>query len=442
MQTLATLLAFFNATRVVEDLHTLQSFGATGGGRFGLGVSRRALTEADVRAREWLASRFEDAGLRQVRLDGIGTVYGEGGSDQAPALLIGSHSDTQPQGGWLDGALGVIFGLEAARVLHQGGAPGAWALAAWQDEEGRFGSLTASSAFAAESGGLPTVHSHEELHDARLRAGLDGKQIVTMADRPAGWLGYMEAHIEQGPQLELLNKTVGIVSSIVGMRQLIIRCRGEQNHAGSTRMADRKDATRAAMRLSVAVDDSLRSLCEAEYEDECLAVWTFAKLTGFVSHSTIPGDANLTLQFRAPEEALLERMERLVRKTVSTFQDAATCDVFHDRQSVSARQMDPGLQACLTEAARSTLGVERVHHMHSAAIHDASPIASIMPASMLFVPSIEGKSHTFDEHTHEADIRDGARVFAAAVAALTLGHCSAEGLACASNGGSVDLDDD
>ena len=126
--TLAALTALVNATRVLDDLRALRSFGATGGGLHGFGVSRRGLTPEDIAARRWVADKMETAGLRSTRLDAIGTVFGEGGDPDAPALLMGSHTDTQPKGGWLDGALGVIYALEAARVLHEGGAPGAWAV--------------------------------------------------------------------------------------------------------------------------------------------------------------------------------------------------------------------------------------------------------------------------------------------------------------------------
>ena len=456
MTTLTSLVALINATRVVDDLAALRSFGATGGGQWGHGVSRRGLSEADVAARRWVAERFAAAGLRRVHLDGIGSVYGEGGDDGVPALLMGSHTDTQPEGGWLDGALGVAFAIEAARVLHAGNAPGAWAIADWQDEEGRFGTLTASSAFAApRADSLPTVHSPHALDAARADAGLRERPILWHGTaRAAGWRGYLEAHIEQGPMLERENATLGVVSSIVGLRQLVISCAGEQNHAGSTRMADRKDATLAAMRLAVALDDALRALCAAEESavlgeesaavsaaaHGCLAVWTFSNLEGFVSHSTVPGSANLTLQFRAPEEASLERMERAVRTLVRAAPGPVQCGVRLARESVRAMRMDEGLRACVAAAAEAAVDAEegadgrvgersRVRRMHSAAIHDAAPLADVMPAAMLFVPSVRGVSHSFDEHTHEADIRDGATAFVAAAARVVLGHPCAGPLA-------------
>ena len=146
------VMRFFNGTRVLDDLTALRKIGGTGGGRFGFGVSRRALTAEDIEARRWVAARAQEAGLRDVSLDGIGTVLGVGGRVGAPLLLMGSHSDTQPEGGWLDGALGIVLALEAARALSASAiaelAPMGWAFVNFQDEEGRLGTLTGSRAFA------------------------------------------------------------------------------------------------------------------------------------------------------------------------------------------------------------------------------------------------------------------------------------------------------
>jgi N-carbamoyl-L-amino-acid hydrolase len=321
MSRLLAITALVNTSRVLDDLHTLRSFGGTGGGLHGFGVSRRGLTPADVESRRWVANKMEGAGLRSVRLDGIGTVFGEGGDPRAPALLMGSHTDTQPQGGWLDGALGVVYALEAARLLHESGAPGAWAVIDFQDEEGRFSTLTASRAFA---GVLPAPPLHlPELAAGRAEAGLSGRPILThttarepTSDRPSErspqpWLGFFEAHIEQGPRLERANASLGVVTAIVGMRQLILTFSGRQDHAGGCPMDERADAGLAAMRYAAALDASIHEACAGDACDG--AVWTFPDLKGFVSHSTVPGNATLTFQFRAPSEPTLDLLDRLAR---------------------------------------------------------------------------------------------------------------------------------
>ena len=214
--TIPSITTLVNTTRVLATLATLRSFGATHGGIHGRGVSRPSLSPADVAARRWLASEFADAGLRAVRIDGLGTVFGEGGAETAPALLMGSHSDSQPEGGWLDGALGVVYGLEAARVLREAGVPGAWAVISFQDEEGRFGTLVGSRAFARLK--APPA----EVAEVRAAQGLLEVPLLRWDERVRGWRGYLEAHIEQGPRLERGGARLGVVEAIVGLRHLRI----------------------------------------------------------------------------------------------------------------------------------------------------------------------------------------------------------------------------
>ena len=425
-------LSLVNATRVLDDLHTLRGFGATGGGTHGYGVSRPAFTDADMAARRWLSERFEQAGLRNVLIDGMGTVHGQGGDDASPALLLGSHSDTQPEGGWLDGALGVIYALEAARVLRDGRAPGAWAVANWEDEEGRFSTLTGSKAFA--SGNPPWDRSCARgakvtLAEAASLAGLSGK-VMSWRERPSGFLGYLEAHIEQGPELERTNASLGVVTAIVGQAELLIRCHGEQNHAGTTRMRDRKDATLKAMQLGVEIDAALHRLCDEAEPKGCSSVWTISRLDGFVSHSTVPGKANLTLQMRSPSQAHLERMLGVARKAVDATADRldrVRCEAALSRAPSPATEMDRGLRRCVLAGSHAAVGGRdsMVVELHSGALHDAAPLATVMPSAMLFVPSIGGVSHSFDEHTHEQHITLGAQAFAGAAASVLLQQCEA-----------------
>jgi N-carbamoyl-L-amino-acid hydrolase len=454
-------MALVNGTRVLETLRELQRFGATGEGLHGLGVSRRALTAADMEARRWLAERMKAAGLRNVRFDGIGTLIGEGGATSAPALLIGSHSDTQPMGGWLDGALGVVYAIEAARVLHAihglSTQAAAWTVVDWQDEEGRFGTLTASRNFAGIA--APPLEPGGPLATARAEAGLDGVPLYEYRTaRPGGFLGALEAHIEQGSRLERANASLGVVSAIVGMRQLILTLSGRQDHAGGCAMPDRADATLAAMRVAVGIDEALHAAEWARRPGQ-EAVWTVTSLDGFVSHSTVPGAASLKIQFRAPEEDTLERIEELViahcerRDEVSVHGSAGhesahnegrtlpplssgravKCTVAPAREPTRAAPMDQALRACVRSAARAAIAAAAETsapplEMPSRAIHDAAPLASVMPSAMLFVPSIGGISHSFDEHTHDADIVIGAKAFAAAAHAIVQGRkCSDDG---------------
>jgi len=434
--TVFALMEATNTTRVLEHLNELRKFGATGGGKRGLGVSRQALTPPDIAAREWVMTKMADAGLARRRMDGIGTVYGEGGDPSAPSLLMGSHTDSQPEGGWLDGALGVVYALEAARVLHEVGAPGAWSVIDFQDEEGRYNTLTGSRVFARH---LPPPL--EEMADGRARAGLSAAPLLYWdSARPAGFSGYLEAHIEQGPRLEAANASLGVVTAVVGLRQMRVFFLGRQDHAGGCEMPERADAALAAMRYASGLDAALRRVCDAPKACDG-AVWTFPDLTGFVSHSTIPGEANLTLQFRAPTEAPMEEIERLARSHCEADRSAlglpplsharpVRCTIVHERPPVRAAPMDDEMRSCVEAAARlaalsAGAGAAGTLSMPSRAVHDASPVATRMPAAMLFVPSVGGVSHSFDEHTHDKDLAVGARAFVGAAAGIVLQECAA-----------------
>ena len=442
---IVTALALVNTSRVIDDLNTLRSFGAAHKGAWSRGVSRRGLTDEDIEARRWLMQKMSDAGL-SPSMDGLGTVYGEGGDPSAACLMMGSHSDTQPEGGWLDGALGVIYALEAARVLHEAGAPGSWAVIDFQDEEGRFGTLVGSRAFARVQ-----PAPLEKMAEARAALGLADTPLMFFdTARPkastGGWLGYLEAHIEQGPYLEAANASVGVVTAIVGMRQMRLTFKGKQGHAGGSPMVERADAGLAAMRLASGLDAALHDACDGDdgSASKCDgAVWTFPQLHGFVSHATIPGETNLTMQFRAPSEAPLNLIEGLARQHCDADGRKALglpplssamhveCTIEPMWLPLQAAPMDADFVECMGASARLAVasspdeaGTGGVLSMPSRAIHDASPMASVMPAAMMFVPSINGVSHSFDEHTYDHDIAVGAKAFVGAAAGILLRQCA------------------
>ena len=220
-----------DAARFLANLHELRGFGASGVGK---GVVRPAYSEADTAARAWLAERMREAGLRVV-VDAMGNLFGLA---EGPSVLLGSHSDSQPEGGWLDGALGVIAALEVARASD---AP--VSVVSFQDEEGRFGVTTGSAVWSGhldlEAADLLCDHSGVALGDAR--------QVVQATGEvdPAQFTGFIEMHIEQGPSLDTSGERIGVVSDIVGIRDMRITFEGQQNHAGTTPMALRRDAFQA-----------------------------------------------------------------------------------------------------------------------------------------------------------------------------------------------------
>ncbi len=387
----------FDGDRVLSDLAALRDIG-----RFGTGVHRPTYSEDDMRAREWVAARMREAGLA-VELDGIGNVIGRS-PHAGPALLAGSHSETQPEGGWLDGALGVVYALEAARAWPERAID----VACWADEEGHFGSFHGSRSFAglieeAELDAATNKRDGTRLRDALARAGLAGRPRATLD--PARHRGFLEAHIEQGDELESSGDRLGIVTSVVGIWQYRVTAQGTQNHAGTTRMAIRRDAGQALVRLCTAIHARFPATAGPR------SVWTVGRMEFEPgAASIIPGAASMLLQVRDAEAATLEALERLLRELVEA-EAAGPCTVALEALSRSVPVvLDPSMQLALERAAER-VAPGRHRRMPSGAGHDVQILARRVPSAMLFVPSIGGISHHVSEDTAPADIVLGAEAF-------------------------------
>ncbi len=247
-----------NGERLLADLRRIADFG-----RYQTGVHRPHLSPQDVESRHWLAGRMKEAGLEPV-IDGVGNGAGPQPRRPGPRLLMGSHSDTQPRGGWLDGVMGVIYGLEVARALAEDPDTAHLAVdvASWADEEGHWGQMIGrqarSSACITEADidkPRAIATTARQMRDALKAAGLDKTPRIELEE--GRYRCYLEAHIEQGGVLEHTGKRIGIVTAIVGIYQYRLTFSGIQNHAGTTPMPIRKDAGVAMMRLYNAVMDTL-----------------------------------------------------------------------------------------------------------------------------------------------------------------------------------------
>jgi N-carbamoyl-L-amino-acid hydrolase len=392
-----------DGSRVLADLNTLRAMGA-----YKTGVHRPTFSEQHVRSLAWLAARLKEAGLAAT-IDGIGNVFGAS-QKPGPKLLAGSHLESQNYAGWLDGPLGVVYALEAARVINSDPAePGAVEVAAWCDEEGHFGHMLGSRSYAGrvtetEIDAARDRTSGRPLREALLETDLAGHRRVTA--EPGRHVGYLEAHIEQGDTLESSGLTIGVVTSIVGIWQYQINFVGEQNHAGTTRMAARKDAGLALARFCVAVDDRFPALAGPR------TVWTVGRITlDPGAPSVIPGRAEMLLQIRDADPAVIERLENLLRTMAAEVTARGRCSVTLERLRTGAPAMMDQVFQDAVEAASLAFAGGRSLRMPSGAGHDAQILATIMPAGMLFVPSIGGVSHHWTENTSDADIVTGAQVF-------------------------------
>ena len=401
-----------NADRLLGDLRTLREFGS-----HGTGVIRRALSPVDMESRRWLMERMTEAGLAP-EMDGLGTVLGR---SRAPgkALLIGSHSDTQPTGGWLDGAMGVIFGLEVARALSESDRTRDFAVdvVSWIDEEGNFQIGCMGSKVYCGRVSIDTVRDNvndegERFADVVERLGIAARPVLRF--EPGRYEGYVEAHIEQGPWLEEENRRIGVVDSIVGLRNLRVRFRGQQNHAGTTPMHRRRDAARALFELAHTVN--------VEFPDRVgpRTVWTIGEVSVLPgADSIVPGDASMTLQFRDGGESKLDELEAFVRELAARANATSPVEIAVEETGNFNRAavMDEGFRSHLAKAAERHAPGEWMH-MPSAAGHDAQVLSTKMPCAMMFVPSIGGISHAFEEDTSDEDLVLGCQVLASAVASI------------------------
>ena len=395
-----------NPARFLADLHELRQFGASG---IGKGVVRPAYSDADIAAREWLADKMRKAGL-EVHFDPVGNQFGLA---SGPSLLLGSHTDSQPEGGWLDGALGVIAALEVARAAQEAGGP-AVSVVSFQDEEGRFGVTRGSAVWsgnlALEDADTLTDRGGLTFAQGRARmAHLTGAPVD-----PARFTGFIEMHIEQGPWLAEAGEAVGVVTGIVGIRDMRITFEGEQNHAGTTPMHRRRDAFQALSTFNTRLNERFQNVVTPQ------TVWTIGHVALHPdAHSIVPGRCTFSMQWRDSDPDRLRRMETIIRDTAAQVaQDLGMTLSYSPMLGLEPVAMNAALQSALCYSAeRHAPGKWR--KMQSGALHDATSAAKHMPTAMLFVPSIGGISHAFTEDTAEADLVTGLEVLAGAVARLT-----------------------
>ena len=403
-----------DGARVLADLNALRGIGA-----YKTGVHKPTFSAPHMRSLEWLAARLPEAGLTAT-IDGIGNVLGAS-TKSGPKLLAGSHLESQNYAGWLDGPLGVVYALEAARVIDSDpSVKGAVEVAAWCDEEGHFGHFLGSRSYVggvtdADIDAARDRSSGRTMRDALRDVGLAGRPRVT-AER-GRHIGYLEAHIEQGETLVSGGLVIGVVTSIVGIWQYKISFTGEQNHAGTTRMGVRKDAGVALARFCVAIDDRFPTLSGPR------TVWTTGRITlDPGAPSIIPGRAEMLFQIRDDEPAVIDRLEGLLQSMAAEVTAQGRCSVTLERLRTGAPAMMDGVFQQTIEAASASFAGGKSIRMPSGAGHDAQILATIMPAGMLFVPSIGGISHHWSENTDDADIVTGAQVFVETCRRLLAGN--------------------
>lgn len=399
--------------RIKHDILELAEIGRDPESR---GIYRMAFTDADMEGKRWLQQRIDQAGLVSS-VDGAANVSGlldaaaEKVSDTfLPRLIVGSHIDTVPCAGALDGALGIVVGLECLRQMRQAGIEPAVPieLVALSDEEGRFGGMFGSEAFTGRLT-LQQLRATSDLDGVRLwdaleRVGLDPMAALDAQRDPSKLLGYLELHIEQGPVLDARRIPIGVVEDITGLFKWSVSFSGESNHAGTTPMDMRNDAF---MGLADFAHEIPRLLEENGSRLSRATIGRAQILPG--SANTVPGLVEFSLDVRDTSEEVLRELSTACRKTLSAIARRRDLKFDFEQQSwIEPVACDLGMADRLAAAAES-LALEYLR-MPSGAAHDAQIMGSVMPIAMLFVPSRGGLSHSPAEWTSWHDVEAGANV--------------------------------
>jgi beta-ureidopropionase / N-carbamoyl-L-amino-acid hydrolase len=398
-----------NSQRLWDTLMETAQFGATAKG----GICRLTLTDLDRTVRDWFKQKCEALGCT-VSVDEVGNMFARrpGRNNAMPPIAMGSHLDTQPTGGKFDGALGVLGALEALRTLHETGyetnAP--IEIVNWTNEEGsRFApAMLASGVFAG-------VFTPDFAYG---RVDREGKTFGEELDR-IGYKGaekagarkfsaMFELHIEQGPILEDQQKMIGIVQGVQGMRWYEVTVTGAEAHTGATPMRLRKNALVGAARMIARIEQ----IALEHAPDAVGAVGMIENKPN--SRNVVPGEVFFTVDFRHPDDKVLDVMERKFRAALAEILPALKLTYEEKRIWDSpAVKFAPDLIACVRIGAEKAGFSSR--DMISGAGHDAAYIARVAPTTMIFVPCAGGISHNEAESTSFDECGAGAQVLLNAV---------------------------
>jgi beta-ureidopropionase / N-carbamoyl-L-amino-acid hydrolase len=381
------------------------------------GIYRVGFSETDMAARRWLKDLLKSEDFRP-RMDGAGNVYARLGDPDRASVTLGSHLDTVPAGGMFDGALGVVAALEVLRTCRERQVNLAWPLEllATSEEEGRYGGMLGAQAIAGDltPGIILNMHDADGnmLSDAMTAAGLDPLGALDARRLPETMRAFLELHIEQGPVLEKLEKTIGVVDGISGVFKWIVRLIGKADHAGTAPMNMRSDAF---MGLADFAHEIPRIIDENGTDRSRLTVGKVELKPG--SPHTIPGEALFTLVGRDSDEDAMNELGTACRKSLRAIARRHNLRFEHEQISwLAPMSCDPGLVEMLERQA-AALGLSYVR-MPSGAGHDTQFLAEITRAGLLFVPSVGGVSHSPDEWTHWSDVESGANLLLNAAVAL------------------------
>jgi hydantoinase/carbamoylase family amidase len=392
-----------NTERLWSDLQELGKIGFVEGE----GVTRLALSDADIAAKEWLTKRMKEAGL-EVHMDAATNVIGKLKSAtvrDSKIVAVGSHLDTVPQGGRFDGALGVLAGLECARVLQEKkiGLPWDLEIINFSDEEAShnagtvgsramMGTLSRDEIYRSKEKGVPTFAEDMK------RLGKDPDRIGEAIRSPKMFKALLELHIEQGSLLEARGIDIGAVTGIVGIYRYSVEVLGKTDHAGTTPMSLRDDALVKAAPIFTLLPQWVK----ARNREMVGTIGQIGLEPG--ATNVVPGKCMCTVELRSMKPEDMAAIRDLLREWVGKHKGSSIKTIY---EKDSVELLKPVIDTIVRAAEIEGLSVIR---MVSGAGHDSQSFAPYVPTGMIFVPSRGGKSHCPEEWTDAQQAANGCRV--------------------------------
>ncbi|MGH9319391.1 MAG: Zn-dependent hydrolase [Vicinamibacteria bacterium] len=399
-----------DGARLNRRLSELSRFGRNLEG----GVSRVAFSEADRDARELVALWMREAGL-EVQVDFAANLLGRrrGQDSNLPPLLFGSHIDSVPHGGNFDGPVGSLAAIEIGHSLRDSGIETRHPLEVvvfTNEENGKTGSRAMAGELTGEELSLPS-HTEKSIGEGIAFLGGDLDRIDEVRRRSGDVFAYLELHIEQGAVLDRRGIDIGVVEGIVGIERFNVTVEGFANHAGTTPMSERRDALLTASRI-------VESVNRIASETEGRQVATVGKIAAHPgAPNVIAGKVDLSLEIRDLDMARIDSLFRRIESEAREIAGKGATSVRFDKYYTSKGALcDERLRTVIRDSAEA-LGLSALS-LPSGAGHDAQSIALLAPMGMIFVPSVEGISHSPAELTHPEDIEAGANVLLRALRAI------------------------
>lgn len=393
-----------NIDRLKKDLLELSKIGYN---EEDCGIYRQGFSPADMEARRWLIGKMEEAGFDKAYMDEAGNVIGRYGNQEASVVGTGSHIDSVPCGGMFDGTLGVLAGLECVRFIKENDIKmkRPVEVIAFAEEEGRFGGMMGVQAICGKltRDWLETAHDANGIYlkDALKESGFEPLGTLNVRKPPNYFHSFIELHIEQGPVLEEIGKSIGVVEGISGVFKWIVKLIGKADHAGTAPMHMRSDAF---MGLADFAYQLPRIIDEDGTDKSRITVGKVDLKPGFPH--TVPGEVDFTIVGRDMKDSVMKELANSCRKTLSAI--ARRYKLKFEYEEMSWLPPHDCHKEIIDLFAKKAEELGYTYQlMPSGAGHDTQFLTNITKAGMIFIPSVGGVSHAPDEWSHWVDVEQG-----------------------------------